>query len=177
MSLLTDQAQVSGVSLTDFIHVVVTGDTSQNPAGSSFKATIQQVFDSYTDIFVTGGTYSNGTATFENTTGGTFNVSGFFTGGTIQFSTTGVSSDSILTWDYNFYGVNTTAGPVTLTLPSTSGKDGQIIVLKDEAGDCNVKPIIIDPTPSTIDGQSSVQMNINFMSLTLLVRNNKWFII
>ena len=43
MSLLTDQTQVSGVSLTDFIHVVVTGDTSQNPAGSSYKAEIQQV--------------------------------------------------------------------------------------------------------------------------------------
>lgn len=43
MSFLTDQSQVSGVSLTDLIHVVVTGDTSQNPAGSSFKASIQQV--------------------------------------------------------------------------------------------------------------------------------------
>jgi hypothetical protein len=43
MSLLTDQTQVSGVSLTDFIHVVVTGDTSQNPAGSSYKSEIQQV--------------------------------------------------------------------------------------------------------------------------------------
>lgn len=29
------------------------------------------------DIYVTGGTYSNGTATFTNNTGGTFNVNGF----------------------------------------------------------------------------------------------------
>lgn len=37
-----------------------------------------------TDITVTGGTYDNstGTATFTNTTGGTFNVTGFTTGGT-----------------------------------------------------------------------------------------------
>jgi hypothetical protein len=34
------------------------------------------------DTFVTGGTYSNGTAIFTNNTGGTFNVTGFFTGGT-----------------------------------------------------------------------------------------------
>ena len=36
------------------------------------------------DIFVSGGTYDNntGTATFTNTSGGTFNVSGFTTGGT-----------------------------------------------------------------------------------------------
>ena len=35
-----------------------------------------------TDITVTGGTYSNGTAVFTNSTGGTFNVTGFTTGGT-----------------------------------------------------------------------------------------------
>ena len=32
------------------------------------------------DIFVSGGTYSAGTATFNNSTGGTFNVTGFYTG-------------------------------------------------------------------------------------------------
>ena len=35
-----------------------------------------------TDITVTGGTYTNGTAVFTNSTGGTFNVTGFTTGGT-----------------------------------------------------------------------------------------------
>ena len=35
-----------------------------------------------TDVRVTGGTYSNGTATFSNNSGGTFNVSGFYTGST-----------------------------------------------------------------------------------------------
>jgi hypothetical protein len=48
-----------------------------------------------TDVFVTGGTYSNGTAVFRNNTGGTFSVSGFstavtsttFTGGTITGAT------------------------------------------------------------------------------------------
>lgn len=34
------------------------------------------------DTFVTGGTYSDGTAVFKNNTGGTFNVTGFTTGGT-----------------------------------------------------------------------------------------------
>jgi hypothetical protein len=33
------------------------------------------------DTFVTGGTYSTGTATFTNNTGGTFNVTGFSSGG------------------------------------------------------------------------------------------------
>lgn len=35
-----------------------------------------------TDVTVTGGTYTNGTAIFTNSTGGTFNVTGFTTGGT-----------------------------------------------------------------------------------------------
>jgi len=46
------------------------------------------------DIFVTGGTYSSGTAIFTNNTGGTFNVTGFststgtsFTGGTVTGAT------------------------------------------------------------------------------------------
>jgi len=43
MSFLTDQTQVSGISLSDLVHVVVTGDTSQNPSGSSFKASVQQI--------------------------------------------------------------------------------------------------------------------------------------
>jgi len=35
-----------------------------------------------TDVTVTGGTYTNGTAIFANSTGGTFSVTGFTTGGT-----------------------------------------------------------------------------------------------
>jgi len=44
-----------------------------------------------TDITVTGGTYDNntGTATFTNTTGGTFNVTGFTTGSTDTYITGG----------------------------------------------------------------------------------------
>ena len=44
-----------------------------------------------TDITVTGGTYNNttGTATFTNTTGGTFNVTGFTTGSTDTYITGG----------------------------------------------------------------------------------------
>lgn len=35
-----------------------------------------------TDVRVTGGTYSSGTTTFRNNTGGTFTVTGYYTGGT-----------------------------------------------------------------------------------------------
>ena len=46
-----------------------------------------------TDVFISGGTYSAGTLTLNNTTGGTFSLSGFsssssFTGGTVSGATT-----------------------------------------------------------------------------------------
>jgi len=216
MATLTSRTLATGVTLSDLIHIVITGDTSQNPEGSSYKATIGQVLDLFsvsantyvtggtydnntgtatftnnqggefdvtgfytggTDIYVTGGTYSAGTATFTNNTGGTFDVTGFYTGGLIQFSTTGISTNTFLSWDYNFYGVNSTSGPVSLFLPSTSGRDGQIIIIKDESGSCASNSITLTPTLATIDGQPSVQMNINFMSLTIIVRNGNWFLI
>lgn len=85
MAFLTDQTLASGVTLNDLIHVVIPTDVSQNPAGSSYKATIQQVLDNKVDVYVTGGTYSNGTTTFTNNTGGTFNVTGYNTGSTKYF--------------------------------------------------------------------------------------------
>jgi hypothetical protein len=59
-----------------------------------------------TDIRVTGGTYSNGTTTFTNNTGGTFLVSGFtnpFTGGTVTGATNftgGLSANTISATTY-----------------------------------------------------------------------------
>jgi len=84
---LTDREIYSGAGLTNLIHIVVTGDTSQNPFGSSYAIPLQQIVDLVpvttggTDVHVISGTYSAGTATFLNNTGGTFNVTGFSTSG------------------------------------------------------------------------------------------------
>jgi len=45
MAKLTDKilAQSSAITPTTLIHIVYTGDTSQNPAGSSYKAELNQV--------------------------------------------------------------------------------------------------------------------------------------
>ena len=43
---LTERVLASGVTTDDLIHIVITGDTSQDPDGSSYKAKISQVFDS-----------------------------------------------------------------------------------------------------------------------------------
>ena len=82
MAFLTDRAFATGVTANDLIHIVITGDTSQNPAGSSYKATMGQVLDLINPTTITGGTYDpiTGTITFYDDTGGSFDVTGLVTG-------------------------------------------------------------------------------------------------
>lgn len=56
MALLTDQILASGVTSSDLIHIVITGNTSQNPAGSSFKASVAQVATAIGSPGFSGGT-------------------------------------------------------------------------------------------------------------------------
>jgi len=76
------QAQASAITTTTLIHIVVTGDTSQSPQGSSYKATLGQLtslFGGNTDRYITGGTYSSGTLDLFDNSGNTISVSGFYT--------------------------------------------------------------------------------------------------
>jgi hypothetical protein len=94
---------------------IVTGNTSiSNITGGtaifdSISATTYQNLP--IDVFVTGGTYSNGTAIFTNNTGGTFNISGLYTGATDVFVTGGTfnnTTDSLIL-------TNNTGGTFTVT--------------------------------------------------------------
>ena len=132
MSKLTSRTLATGATLNDLIHIVITGDTSQSAQGSSYKASLSQLVPLFggPDVFVTGGTYSNvtGTATFRNTTGGTFNVSGFTTGTTIPteiFVTGGTSNSTGGTMTFT----NTTGGTFTVTGATTpfTGGSGNCI--------------------------------------------------
>jgi hypothetical protein len=76
MALLTDQILATGVSLNDLIHIVITGDTSQNPAGSSFKATIQQVAQVISGTTGTSGTSGSSGISGNDGTSGSSGISG-----------------------------------------------------------------------------------------------------
>jgi hypothetical protein len=120
MAFLTDRTLATGVTLQDLIHIVITGDTSQNPAGSSYKATIQQVSDAIlfgftgsTDYYVTGGTYSGGTLVLDRQNG-SVTITGFTTGSTQLYEVgsgvgstqrIGVSADA--SGDYSLVGGGT----------------------------------------------------------------------
>ena len=99
MAFLTDRTLTTGVSTNDLIHIVITGDTSQNPAGSSYKATMGQVLDLINPTTLTGGTYNplTGTITFYDDTGGSFNVTGLVTGYT-NTAVTGLTYDNANTF-------------------------------------------------------------------------------
>jgi hypothetical protein len=114
-------------------------------------------FNIYGDLNVTGTIYSTGSTQFISTTGITISAVTLSTGTT-----------------YN--GINY-AGNVDLTIPSPSGFTGLKIIVKDEGGNAGTYRIRLTPSVGTIDGNSYVDMNINYMSLTLVARNNNWWII
>ena len=93
-----------------------------------------------------------------------------------QYSTTAITSTQSITWDKQYWGISGTTD-VDLTLPSTTSKDGYILIIKDEAGIAGSNRIRLIPITETIDGNPFVDMNINNMSLTIMARNNNWWII
>jgi len=75
------------VTINDFSGLTINGNlnvtgntTTNNLTANTISASTY--LNLPIDVFVTGGTYSNGSATFTNNTGGTFNVTGFYTGET-----------------------------------------------------------------------------------------------
>ncbi|RZK12917.1 MAG: hypothetical protein EOO46_01395 [Flavobacterium sp.] len=71
------------------------------------------------DRYITGGTYSNGTATFTNNTGGTFNVTGFKTNDLVV--TGGTYSNGTATFTNNTGGTFNVTGFKTTDLVVTGG--------------------------------------------------------
>lgn len=66
MSYLTSRLSASGASLTDIIHIVITGDTTQNLAGSSYKIDMGSyipLFSGLSTTYWSGGTGIGSVAT------------------------------------------------------------------------------------------------------------------
>ena len=114
----------------------MTGLTSSGTISTSvLSATTYQNLP--TDVRVTGGTYSSGTATFTNNTGGTFTVTGFSTGGTSStdtFVTGATYSNNTFTYTNNTGGTfnvlfNTVTGLTingNITVTGSSALNGGI---------------------------------------------------
>jgi len=98
------------------------------------------------DVTVTGGTYSNGTAAFTNSTGGTFNVTGFTTGGTGSYTGWTASGDNVPTtpievvdgFTLNFTGYQEPGG-AGITTDAAINPDEMTIALINNGGGANDK--------------------------------------
>ena len=92
------------------------------------------------------------------------------------YLTTGITTSQTITWDKTYWGISGSSN-VNITLPSTTSKEGYYLIIKDEAGICGNYRIRLTPASGTIDGNNYVDMNINYMSLTCLVRGGNWYLI
>jgi hypothetical protein len=92
------------------------------------------------------------------------------------YAITGITTGQTLTWDKTYWGISGSSN-VNLTLPTTTSKDGYYLIVKDEAGICGTYRIRITPASGLIDGNNYIDMNINYMSLTLMVRGGNWYLI
>ena len=108
----------------------------------------------FTDVYVTGGTYSSGTTTFTNSTGGTFTVSGYFTGQTDNYITGGTFNKN--TEILSLY--NSTGGTITITgftdIFVTGGtySEGTIIFKNNTGGTFNVTGLYTGTTDIFVTG-------------------------
>lgn len=91
-------------------------------------------------------------------------------------SLTGITTSQTLTWDYQYYGVSAST-IIDLILPSATNRDGQFITIKDESSTAHLYRIRITPSSGFIDNYTYIDMNIKNMSLNIMARNDKWFLI
>ena len=97
--------------------------------------------------------------------------------GSSVISVTGVTTSAYTaTTSYSYYGVEY-SGVTDIEIPDATGLNGFTFRVKDERGTASTYPITITPSSGNIDGNPSVTMSINYMSLTMVARNNNWWII
>jgi hypothetical protein len=128
----------------------------------------------------TGGTsfdWENGILTGQtNIESSTISATTYLNLPTGYYNTTGITTSQSITWDKTYWGVSGSSN-VDLILPTTTSKDGYSLIIKDEGGTAGTYRIRVTPTSGLIDGNTYIDMNINYMSLTFVARNNNWWII
>jgi hypothetical protein len=153
---LTDRVfNPSAITLNDLIHIVVTGDTSQSPEGSSYKTTIGDV------AFILSGTSgTSGSSGIDGTSGssGTSGIDG--TSGTSGSSgTSGIDGTSGTSGSSGTSGIDGTSGS-----SGSSGTSGSSVIvtasngLTESAGDITLG--------GTLTGATSVALDTHDLSFT-----------
>ena len=123
MALLTDRTLATGVTLSDYIHVVIPSDISQNPAGSSYKATVSQLLNNVLDTYVTGYTYSSNTFTISQSNNSSFTSTiNVVTGWTVNGNLTVTGNTSLQ---------STTASTLNISSTPTTDSSISVVLVRD----------------------------------------------
>jgi hypothetical protein len=100
--------------------------------------------------------------------------------GKVQYSTTEVNTSNMMaTFVYEYYGVSYTDGICTVTLPFgySPDNDGKIIIIADEVGGISLEDrgILVQGTGGQlINGNPSLLLKSDYISMSFLYRNGKW---
>jgi len=94
-----------------------------------------------------------------------------------EVTITTVDSPYSPTVDDKIILVDTSAGPITITLPSPALNTGLVLYIRDISGFCGIEPVIIDAGAKLIDGQSTYTMLETYGSITVESSFNDWWII
>lgn len=137
------------------------------------------VLNNIEDINITGGTYSNGVAIFTNTTGGTFSVTGFYTGSTslpeLGFNITPneITQDITLPDDSTvyYYGELNIASGYTLTIPSGTTLELINPNITFITGDTDNNSVLIGGVDNVIDSSAINAVVIGGVNITGVTSN------
>lgn len=110
---------------------------------------------------------------------GNLDVSGTITGAvafvpdySVTYKTADFTIPSTLATTFNVYQINTTTGPITVTLPAISSLDAnkkRQIDIVDVGGALSTNPLTVNTVGTdTIAGDTSVQVSVDYTSLHLL---------
>ena len=100
--------------------------------------------------------------------------------GNVTYQTFYINSSTYSpTFSYEYYGVTYTGGICTVTLPlgTSTADDGRFITIADEVGGISYgnRGILVQGSGGQlINGETSVLLKLERISLTFLFRNNSW---
>jgi hypothetical protein len=72
--------------------------------------------------------------------------------------------------------VDSTGGPITITLPAAA-PTGQRYYIKDKFGTTDTNPIVVSATPNQIDNASSFMLTVEKQSVMAHCYLSDWFIL
>lgn len=87
------------------------------------------------------------------------------------------SSSYVVKENDEYVGVNFTSGNATITLPSLQ-ENGKKFIIKDESGDASLNNITVNTNNNEkIDKNDIIVLDQDFQTITVVFKNNNYFII